>query len=754
MIDKFWGFILTRLAKAQGFLDPRVVFSQLQKFSRPSEVWVPAELLRSGMVLQARGLINSQAIQHNLDWIWPFWVNRQFDPKDVAFIPRAFNITHINLSHRNWTAVGVPDCSDYVLVDPRGLVTPLFDGWSLDAWIIRNNEGTNLIPARLDHVYHQIRLDRNLQIITFSTLDGMSLRACVEVNIDSSIPTCKIIYEAQAPFSASLFICIRPYNPEGVSFINSIERLLKEEGWHINNQIDVTLKSEPWGYIFSNYQLGDILTQFSSSSLNEIPHEQMKVNCSVGMATSAAIYKLLPHRSQEVTVEIPLAKEPIKLTSTWSDHLQGSCVLRIPDKFLQSLYETALITLILHTPGDVYPGPYTYKRFWFRDASFILYAMLASNLTRNVEKILLSYPKRQTPLGYFKSQDGEWDSNGQALWIMERYCSMTGKSVPDELLKSIEMGVEWIKSKRVKTGKSSGHEGLLPAGFSAEHFGPSDFYYWDDFWSVSGLHAAALLLKEKNWELANSIENEAFDLRNAIETSLKGVEAHLEEDGIPASPYRRMDPGAIGSLIASYPLQFYAPDNKHIKATVEYLIKNHLYNGAYYHEMSHSGINVYLTLHIAQVLLRAGDPRFFDMVQKVAELATPTGQWPEAIHPQSKGGCMGDGQHVWAAAEWVMMLRNMFVREEEKEKTLILCSGIPHTWLEKDQHLFFGPTLTVFGDISVTIECKESIKISWKANWHNKAPRIEVHLPGFSVIPIENGITTVEINTQQQESHS
>ena len=35
--------------------------------------------------------------------------------------------------------------------------------------------------------------------------------------------------------------------------------------------------------------------------------------------------------------------------------------------------------------------------------------------------------------------------------------------------------------------------GLLPAGFSAEHLGPNDYYYWDDFWGLAGLIAAARL---------------------------------------------------------------------------------------------------------------------------------------------------------------------------------------------------------------------------------------------------------------------
>ena len=128
-----WRFVIRRLARAHGFLDPLALIAQLRRFAQPSEVGEPVELLRAGMVFHARGLINSRVLQHNLDWVWPYRVQRQFDPKDDAFVPRAFSITHVNLTHRNWTAIGVPDCEALPIVDPRGLLTPhsrqLVAGW-------------------------------------------------------------------------------------------------------------------------------------------------------------------------------------------------------------------------------------------------------------------------------------------------------------------------------------------------------------------------------------------------------------------------------------------------------------------------------------------------------------------------------------------------------------------------------------------------------------------------------------------------
>ena len=160
-----WRFVVRRVARDQGFLDPISLLSHLQRFSQPSEVLAPTELLRAGAVMQARGLINSQAIQHNLDWVWPYWVNRQFDPKDVAFVPRAFNITHINLTNRNWTAVGVPDSQELPIIDPRGLLTPFLDGWSLDAWFIPADGGKVLLPSRQVTAEQELILNQQGEIL-------------------------------------------------------------------------------------------------------------------------------------------------------------------------------------------------------------------------------------------------------------------------------------------------------------------------------------------------------------------------------------------------------------------------------------------------------------------------------------------------------------------------------------------------------------------------------------------------------------
>jgi hypothetical protein len=163
-----------------------------------------------------------------------------------------------------------------------------------------------------------------------------------------------------------------------------------------------------------------------------------------------------------------------------------------------------------------------------------------------------------------------------------------------------------------------------------------------------------------------------------------------------------MDAGAVGSLVADYPLCLTPPADPRIMATVTFLMKCCFHKGAFFQDMIHSGLNAYLTLDIAQTLLRAGDPRWRPLVDRVAELASSTGQWPEAVHPATGGGCMGDGQHGWAAAEWLMMMRSLFLREEQDQ--LIIGSGIAPEWLTGGgEPLVFGPTPTAAGTLTVQI---------------------------------------------------
>jgi len=712
--------------------------AKMRSFAQPAEVAEPIELLRAGVLFHARGLLNTKAIQNNLDWVWPFWVERQFNPGDESFIPRAFSFSHINLTHRNWTAVGRPDVAFYPLVDPRGLVTTQFDGWSLDFWIVPES-GSPVFPSKLADYEQSLLVEDNLRVHSVAAAEGASLATDVSLEMDGELPYCRVLARLSSGKPCALVVALRPYNVEGISSVDRVRVQDDRLGWLINERNSVRFAATPSEHWLSTYAEGDVSHVFGPGAASTIPAGRLEVRCPVGLATAAAVFPASTFANGPLEIRIPIyneldpKKQPrIAHTQAWPQALAPLAKLSVSDRRLQNLYDYAVANLVLHAPGEVYPGPFTYKRFWFRDAAFVLHALLALGGVDRTRRALEEFAPRQKHNGYFLSQEGEWDSNGEAIWTYHRFHELTGEPLPEKWLEAVRKGADWIHQKRLPRDTGKPEAGLLPAGFSAEHLGPNDYYYWDDFWAVAGLRSAAALFANKDSGASARWQHEADEFLATIEKSFPNSPQRRFPLAIPASPKRRMDSGAVGSLVADYPLQLFAPADPRIAKTADYLRDHSMYKGGFFQNMIHSGINAYLTLHLAQVRLRAGEVNeAWNLIESAAELASPTGQWPEAIHPRTLGGCMGDGQHIWAAGEWALMLRNCFVREESDR--LVIGSGVMLRWIPDNAPATFGPTLTPWGSVDVSLTREATgLRVTVRGQWRKSPPLLDVRVSGFA----------------------
>ena len=597
-----------------------------------------------------------------------------------------------------------------------------------------NRPGTpNCFPSREPAAKQHLVSGDTLAVVTKTGNRLRQIESRADIAAIGELPVFRIRIRAESKRSAMLVVALRPYNPEGVQFIDRIAWVTRHNAWQVNRDTHVWFDRSPQSVVYSDYASGDVLHRLGLSDAGI-----QGVHCPVGMATSAAMFPVFKNSPTDLEIQVPLNRElkreigkSMWKGGSWREKTAGGVQFQANDPEFESLFEAARATLLMLSAKTMVPGPYTYRRFWFRDACLMLHAFLSMGYEKRCRRILSEFPALQTRSGYFKSQEGEWDSNGQVLWIMDRYQRLTGENLPESWMAAVEKGAEWIWRKRTPSTPGTLHGGLLPSGFSAEHLGPNDFYYWDDFWALAGLNAASRLwglwgneTRQKQWgERARRFRKNLFRI---IEKTGKKAGRRA----MAASPYRRMDAGAVGSLVADYPLGLTEPGDPKVMETVDYLLKNCFFESGFFQDMIHSGINAYLTLDIAQTLLRAGRKEYMDLVEKIADMASPTGQWPEAVHPATGGGCMGDGQHGWAAAEWLMMIRSLFVREEGNE--LILGSGVPQRWTKKDGKLRFGPTPTPHGTISVSFQVsKKGIHARLKGQWRGQRPTAFFRVPGF-----------------------
>ena len=737
-------FVLRRAAKHFKVQDSLEFFDAMGNVGTKSVVDYPSDLIPMLLRMLTRGLYTQMAIQPNMDWVLPYWATRQYDPRDPSFIPRMSG-SQFNLTHRNWTAVGLPDSDREIVIDPRGLLTPWHEGWSLDTWVELN--GQVLYPSR-EPACEQWHADLLPIVITaFNRAEfRLELEAFVSriSDIESVVLKAKVLNKTGSVLSPRLFISIRPFNPEGGSLVKSIAAA-GADTLMVNDSLGVQFSATPDRIYCSNGRDGDCAFFMQSAASRR--HSQ----CPGGLATAYAMFDLRVNPQGDASIIAvspvrPIKASPKKATHlraydysalradiklAWREKSQKGLSLSLPDKSLTDSFRLCKTHLLLGDDGDyITPGPMTYHHYWFRDSAYMITALDRLGLHSEAHQKLLNYPQRQEADGFYLSQPGEWDSAGQAIWTLFEHYRITGDRIfLEKMYASMAKGARWIEKTRRETKGTEATKGLLPPGFSAEHFGPNDFYYWDDFWGVAGLtavaQAAELLGQRDDWV---HFEKEAEDFMADIRASLRYAEARLGKAVMPTGPYRRIDSGAIGTIAALYPLRVMEPFDPLITNTLDALHECCMFENGFFQNMFHSGINAYLTLHIAHCHLFRRESRAWPLIKYVLAKATSAGTWPEAIHPVTGGGCMGDGMHLWAAADWLLALRDLLLFEEGSN--LVLTPALPEHWLEWGNRIEVRDAPTHFGPLSFTIEGQErEVVLALDPAWRKAPLQIEWNLP-------------------------
>ena len=655
---------------------------------------LPVELIPLNSIQIARGLLNFTVLQSKLSWIFPYWINQQYNPLSKSFIPRSHLGLSINITHRNWTAAGNPDCDIEPIVDPRGLVTPFKNSWSIDVWLMVNDD--IFFPSKSETAEQNL-IDDIPVVKTKFVFKSLELVLITYTYKDKLFHLVNVINKSASIIPAKIIFSIRPFNPEGISPLNKIEFNQKEICFNIHNSWgtnNIFFNKKPDYINCSNFKDGDSASFLFSKQNGK---QNFSSICNTGLASSVASFpiSLTPSGSESIEASIPLkgninnlSADISKVKLYWDNHINNGTRIKTPDAKLNSLLQSSVSSLLMLTDKDkITPGPFTYHQFWFRDAAYMIWALDNFGFHSFSKKIIQSYPDYQTKEGYFRSQKGEWDSNGQAIWTVFQHYNFTKDSKTiNSLFDSLLLGVKWIENKRLTDSsfKNKSYFGLMPAGMSAEHLGLADHYFWDNFWSLAGLNAfkeiCIVLNKVKELKFTEDL---IAHYKLCIDVSIESVQKRYSLNVIPASPERDIDCGMIGSICASYPLQLFEPDNQKILSTLNTLKEKYFVKGLFFQHFIHSGMNPYLTLQIAHSYLYAGkSDLFWNILSNTISYASSTNNFPEAIHPSTNGGAMGDGHHGWVAAEIALAIHDAFTFEinNDKQNELVLLQGIPKEW--------------------------------------------------------------------------
>jgi hypothetical protein len=538
-------------------------------------------------------------------------------------------------------------------------------------------------------------------------------------------------------------LALRPYNPLAIGHINRIR--YKRRLWRVNRRPGFLLLEEPSRAVVSDRHHGDPLAPGDA-------HPELRSLISrSGIASGVAEFDvtLAPGEERTIATAAALARRPGRPKSKLrritaavlgdaraaelgraAERAGEGMRVELPDPELENAFYAVKGHLHVFDDGDYFtPGTFLYHEHWFRDGAYLALAHDNLGLFDRVRPKLVDYLGRLTREGHFRSQTGEWDSNGQAMITIVDHVRKSGDvGLLATCYSALIEGAGWIEAMRARTkAEPSPHRGLLPAGISAEHFGPNDHYYWDNFWGLAGLLAAAWAARRLDRRADEAWLRAALaDYRSHLASSMQGCFERLGGALLPCSPYRRMDSAAVGNLVAVSPLRLVSPRAPWVRGTTEYLIENNLRDGLFFQKIIHTGLNPYLSAQLARVLMAAHDDRGFEILEALRRRASPTFTWPEAIHPATGGGCMGDGDHGWSAAEFVNLVREMLVAEELS--AVVIGRGIPERWLLPGNSVRVSGAPTAGGRLDFSLEAtRGGVRLEWRLERHPRQEALPLY---------------------------
>jgi hypothetical protein len=306
--------------------------------------------------------------------------------------------------------------------------------------------------------------------------------------------------------------------------------------------------------------------------------------------------------------------------------------------------------------------------------------------------------------------NNEWDAQGQAIYLaMQVYRYSGDDAYLRDIYPQIASAADFIMALRQQTSdESSATRGLLPVSLSAEDLADGEqHYYWDNFWSLVGLHQAVQAAEILGTGDGERWYVEQLDLQQAIDNSLKTLLGN-PVPYIPASVETLDNPGmARGATPTLHPFPIYSPDDPLLQRAFEVYARRFIepYNGGYLHREGQFWTYGGVELANAYLRLDRGEWVHEILSWTLNHQTLPgTFAWAEQVDPEHFAFSGGDMPHAWMAASLTILIRNMLVLEYglgPEDDAITLFQTAPTWWFEDGREVRAVDLPTIYGSLEL-----------------------------------------------------
>ena len=640
-----------------------------------------------------------------------------------------------------WTTVGSPEGKRRALINEEGMVETDEAGFSLEPFLLV--DGKLITWADVKTSLALPKGGAPMPSVFWNTKDArLEILPWVDGGVDDL--TLHVTYRLmcrEPRADTRLIVTVRPFevNPpwQGIRDLGGLSPIYRIACGSDSLQVDgkeIICDPHPAGMGAATFEEGGTLS-FLAAGI--IPPKQ-SVSDEAGHSGAAIVWDMVLGQSYlEVTVSVPYfgkSKKPTENSradalSSWREVL-GKVEWQVPasaESTFDCLRTAAGHILINRDGSSIQPGPRRYSRSWIRDGVIMGAALAKAGLPNSLEVFLIWYAGFQREDGFVPcgvDRDGvdwkvEHDSHGQFLWGIREVLRNGGdKHFLEKMLPAARKAADYLIALRAlrmtddyQSGEHASCFGLLPESASHEGYLAHPVHsYWDDFWGVRGLEAAADLAKEAGltddsarWEFA------ANAFQEDLLKSINKVIADKNLGYIPGSvEWADFDPTATSNAIAMLDFAGVLPAEPLHGMLDTYLDG---FRRKHRGEMQWNNYTAY-EIRIIGAFVRLGKRDeanelldFFLSDRRPLEW----NQWPEISwrNPRSPGH-LGDVPHTWIAAEYLLAVASMVAAEREASDSLVLASGMPWAWISNDEGFAVKNLPTRYGALDFKIRASGS----------------------------------------------
>lgn len=668
-------------------------------------------------------------------------------------LPRGWHPRYWHREQSYWTPVGSPAGRRRGLLNEEGLLETDEAGFSLEPFILL--DGRLLTWAEAD-ISPTLPADGAPLPGVVWNLSGLRLHIEPWVDGPPDALTLRVIYRIEcdgpAPESLRLAVAVRPFqvNPPWQAFrnlggISPVSDLTTCDMRFTVNGRAVIANRPALGTGAAMFEEGGVLPSLAQ---NSVPACE-SVHDPSGLASAAGIWEISP--GNPLVLAIPFgdhqpatteAGRDLSLTE-WQRTLSG-VAWDVPDDAAPAVacFRTAAGHILINRDGPaIQPGPRRYTRSWVRDCVIMGAALAKAGQPHALREFLTWYATFQRADGFVPcvvDRDGidwlvEHDSHGQWLWGLREWLRSGGNETDlAPFYPSVRSAAGYLIKLRAtrttpafETPERRACYGLLPESASHEGYLAHPVHsYWDDFWGIRGLHAAADLADRLGYPTeAGQWRAEAGQFLTDVRRSLDHVIAERELGYLPGSvEWADFDPTATSNAISLLDFADSLPP-----VPLRAMLETYL-NGF---RRKHSGAMPWTNytayeIRIIGAFVRLGmRDEAHELLERFLIDRRPSAwnQWPEITWRDERSpGHLGDVPHTWIAAEFLLAFASMVVSEREDEASLVLASGLSWRWITGERPFAVRGLPTRFGNVDFSIHAPS-------------AERIHISLTGITGLP-------------------